>query len=137
MVYLKIDLDHGTSTVILCDVYCDCPISTAALMCSSNRLDSSIGYGFNMQVALLDKVGILTAGSSLSHSDIPKLVQTKLDHTNWNAWKIEIIHALCLKQFAHFIGMNNGVAWMYDEILKIHIDVREVLGCLGGGEGGT
>ena len=56
MYYPQIDLDQidlDTSTVVLCDVYCCCPISTAVLTWNTSSLDTSIGYGCSMRFALL------------------------------------------------------------------------------------
>ena len=36
-------MDHSTSTVVLCHVYCYCPISTVVLMCNSSSLDTLTG----------------------------------------------------------------------------------------------
>ena len=55
-----------------------------------------------------------STGDRLSRSDIPNLTSTKLDYTNWNAWNIDIARALCLKQVAHYIGMDDGVRETYD-----------------------
>ena len=41
MNYLYIDLDQGTSTVVLCDVYCYCLIGMGVLMCNSSSLVTS------------------------------------------------------------------------------------------------
>ena len=38
------DLDQGTSTVVLCDVYCYRLISTVVLMCNSSSLVTSTVY---------------------------------------------------------------------------------------------
>ena len=51
-----------------------------------------------------------------SRSDIPKLVPTKLDYSNWNAWKIEIVRALRLQQVAHYIGMDGGNYKRYQDL---------------------
>ena len=78
-------------------------------MCNSNSLVTSTGYGLSMQFVLLGYVGMESTGDLLSRSDILKLVLTKLDSTNWNAWKIEIMLALRLHQVAHYVGADGGV----------------------------
>ena len=53
MYYLWIDMDRDTNTVVLCDVYCYCLISTVVLMCNSRSLITSTGYGLSLRIALL------------------------------------------------------------------------------------
>ena len=53
MYYRCIDLDHGTSTAVLCDVYSCCPISTWVLMCNTNSLDTSSGLSTFLSVATM------------------------------------------------------------------------------------
>ena len=61
---------------------------------------------------------MVSTGDRLSRLEIPKLVPTKLDYTNWNAWKIEIVCALCLQQVAHYIGMDGGVFKTYENMKR-------------------
>ena len=52
-------------------------------------------------------------GDRLLGSDIPKLLLTRMDCTNWNAWQIEIVRALRLQQVAHYIGLDGGAHEKY------------------------
>ena len=65
-------------------------------MCHSNGLVSLIGYGFSMRIALLgssqdDVNRQLQPGL---YGEFLKLFKIKLDYTNWDAWRTEVVCGL-------------------------------------------
>ena len=50
-------------------------------------------------------------------AEFTKLVKIKLDYTNWNAWRTEVVRALRVNSCAHHVNMDDGVAKGFEDLL--------------------
>ena len=50
-------------------------------------------------------------------AEFSKLVQTKIDYTNWNAWRAEVFRGLRMSSCARHIRMDDGVAEGFENVL--------------------
>ena len=55
--------------------------------------------------------------SLVSGAEFSKLVKTKLDYTNLNAWRAEVVYGLRVSSCAQHIRMDDGVAEGFENLL--------------------